>query len=451
MKRNPLLIAAALAALLSASSCSVDGISAIPAEAKLSASAVIPPEEALGNLEVLLVDIYGQTKSGIPSYDSESLSVFGGAVTKSAESALPDTSVYIVNFAGESGFAVLAAQRAMSTPVFCITEAGTLTSEDLNRAIQRLDETSEPTHTGFSEDREFVPMLLAASIVNQMSEDGDPSGPDGNDPDTDDEDTSGENDGEDGGGFPGGGGISGQTVLKVGPLLKTKWHQEAPFNDFQENGYYAGCVAVATGQILTYNKFGTAGGRTFDWDSLETVCHYTQYIEDIEDEERVVSSPASDALASDFMEFLGLKENCNIKYGADGSPAFADGAKNTLVNFGYKNVTKYLSYNDEKVIELLKKELPVYVGGRRTNGGHAWIMDGLIVKQYVRTSTGQVFDVKNILHINWGWNGDFDGYYDEGVFNTTMRLSIEEGLDSGKGWNENRNYTMLYRTVVYSL
>lgn len=451
MKRNPLLIAAVLAALLSASSCSVDGISAIPAEAKLSASAVIPPEEALGNLEVLLVDIYGQTKSGIPSYDSESLSVFGGAVTKSAESALPDTSVYIVNFTGKSGFAVLAAQRAMSTPVFCVTEAGTLTPEDLCHAIQRLDETSEPTHPGFSEDTEFVPMLLAASIVNQMSENGDPSGPDGNDPDTDDEDTSGENDGEDGGGFPGGGGISGQTVLKVGPLLKTKWHQEAPFNDFQENGYYAGCVAVATGQILTYNKFGTAGGRTFDWDSLETVCHYTQYIEDIEDEERVVSSPASDALASDFMEFLDLKENCNIKYGADGSPAFADGAKNTLVNFGYKNVTKYLSYNDEKVIELLKKELPVYVGGRRTNGGHAWIMDGLIVKQYVRTSTGQVFDVKNILHINWGWNGDFDGYYEEGVFNTTMRLSIEEGLDSGKGWNENRNYTMLYRTVVYSL
>lgn len=104
MKRNPLLIAAALAALLSASSCSMDERSAISTEAKLSASAVIPPEEALGNLEVLLVDIYGQTKSGIPSYDSESLSVFGGAVTKSAESALPDTSVYIVNFTGKSGF-----------------------------------------------------------------------------------------------------------------------------------------------------------------------------------------------------------------------------------------------------------------------------------------------------------------------------------------------------------
>ena len=448
MRRHPLLI---VSALLLAASCSVDERSAVPPEAKLSVSTVIPPEEALGNLDALLVDIYGQTKSGIPSYDSESLSVFGGAVTKSAESALPDTSVYIVNFVGESGFAVLAAQRVMSTPVFCVTEVGTLTSEDLCQAIQRLDETSEPTHTGFSEDTEFVPMLLAASIVNQMSENGDPSGPDGNEPDTDDEDTSGENDGEDGGGFPGGGGISSQIVLKVDPLLKTKWHQESPFNDFQENGYYAGCVAVATGQILTYNKFGTAGGRTFDWDSLETVCHYTQYLEDIENEEKVESSSASDALASDFMEFLGLKENCNIKYGADGSSAFADGAKNTLVNFGYKNVSKYLSYNGEKVIELLKKELPVYVCGRRTNGGHAWVMDGLIVKQYVRTSTGQVFDIKNILHINWGWKGTFDGYYDEGVFNTTMRLSIEGGLDSGEVWDENRNYTMLYRTVVYSL
>ena len=366
MKRNPLLIAAALAALLSDSSCSMDERSAISTEAKLSASAVIPPEEALGNLEVLLVDIYGQTKSGIHSYDSESLSVFGGAVTKSAESALPDTSVYIVNFAGESGFAVLAAQRAMSTPVFCITEAGTLTSEDLNRAIQRLDETSEPTHTGFSEDREFVPMLLAASIVNQMSEDGDPSGPDENNPDTDDEDTSDENDGEDGGGFPGGGGISCQTVLKVGPLLKTKWHQREPFNNFQKNGYPAGCVAVATGQILTYNKFGTAGGRTFDWDSLETVCHYTKYIDDIGDEDRVESSPASDALASEFMEFLGLKENCNIQYGEDGSGAYADGAKRTFENFGYEGLSKRYGFESgdvEKVLGQLKKQRPVYVDG----------------------------------------------------------------------------------------
>lgn len=177
MRRHPLLI---VSALLLAASCSVDERSAVPPEAKLSVSTVIPPEEALGNLDALLVDIYGQTKSGIPSYDSESLSVFGGAVTKSAESALPDTSVYIVNFVGESGFAVLAAQRVMSTPVFCVTEVGTLTSEDLCQAIQRLDETSEPTHTGFSEDTEFVPMLLAASIVNQMSENGDPSGPDGN-------------------------------------------------------------------------------------------------------------------------------------------------------------------------------------------------------------------------------------------------------------------------------
>lgn len=59
MRRHLLLIAAALTALLSAVSCSVEEISAIPPEAKLSASRVIPPEEALGNLDALLVDIYG--------------------------------------------------------------------------------------------------------------------------------------------------------------------------------------------------------------------------------------------------------------------------------------------------------------------------------------------------------------------------------------------------------
>ncbi len=459
MKRNPFHIAAALTVLLSAASCSLDEKFSIPLEAKQSASTVIPPEEALGNLDALLVDIYGQTKSGIPSYDPEGLSVFGGAVTKSAESALPDTSVYIVNFAGESGFAVLAAQRAMSTPVLCVTEAGTLTSEDLCQALQRLNEVSDSAPASSSEDSEFVSMLLAASIVNQMSDNGDPSGPDENNPDTDDEDTSDENGDDDDpfGSGGGGGGVSYETAWMVGPLVETKWDQWPPFNDFRKDidNAPAGCVPVAVGQILAYNEYGTAGGRSFNWDTLKSIYHYANIYAEI--------SETAKNQASDFMQFLGSKENCNVTYSTEGSGAYADGAKRTFENFGYSGLSKRYGFESgdvEKVLEQLAKNLPVFVGGqgksystedqKYVNSGHAWVIDGVIVKQYVRPATGQILDYKNIFHINWGWRGDCDGYYDEGVFDTTDRSDIENSFDSGSSLTK-AYYTWNYRVVLYTL
>ena len=459
MKLNLSFAVTALAALLTAVSCSVDERVPIPPDEDLSVSTVISPDEALASLDALLVDIYGHTKSGAPSYDPESLSVFGGAVTKSSEGALPDTSVYIVNFTDESGFAVLAAQRAMSTPVFCVTEAGTLTSEDLYQALQRLDEASESTSARSSKDSEFVSMMLAASIVNQMSENGDPSGPDGNEPDTDDEDTSDENgdDGDPFGSGGGGGGVSYETAWKVGPLLETKWTQWSPFNDFREDidKAPAGCVPIAVGQILAYNEYGTAGGRSFDWDMLKSIYHYSDLYADISD--------AAQKHASDFMQFLGLKENCNVTYDPDGSGAYADGAKRTFKNFGYSGVSKRYGFESgdvEKVLEQLEKQLPVYVDGcgksyndnakKYENSGHAWVIDGVIVKHYVRPATGQVLDAKNIFHINWGWKGDCDGYYDEGVFDTTDRSNIENGFDSGSSLQK-AYYTWNYRVVLYNL
>lgn len=39
-----------------------------------------------------------------------------------------------------------------------------------------------------------------------------------------------------------------------GPLLKTKWGQLAPFNNFRADGSPTGCVATSIGQIMAYYK-----------------------------------------------------------------------------------------------------------------------------------------------------------------------------------------------------
>ena len=47
--------------------------------------------------------------------------------------------------------------------------------------------------------------------------------------------------------------------------------------------------------------------------------------------------------------------------------------------------------------------------------GHAWVIDGV---------DGDMF------HINWGWHGDCDGYYNKGVFNTADLMSYDS-MDPG--------------------
>ena len=41
---------------------------------------------------------------------------------------------------------------------------------------------------------------------------------------------------------------------------------------------------------------------------------------------------------------------------------------------------------------------PVLYGGNSKSGGHAFVIDG--------------YDNRGLVHVNWGWNGSQDGYYD---------------------------------------
>lgn len=415
-------------------------------------SYVISPEEALSNLETLLSDMFPATKLGLSDYNVDELSVYGGVATKSGSAQLPDTTVYILNFADSAGFAVMAAQSCMTTPVMCVTESGSLTVSDLEEAFQIIEDDSLNISVG----EDFVPVLLATSILNQMSNPV---------PDTG---GGGEGDGNGGNGdgnIPtidqpvGGGGdpfapstFSYRVKKKIGPLLETKWTQSSPFNDFRSDEAPAGCVAIAVGQILAYNEYGSAGGRSFDWDLLKTVNHYSSY-NPVTGEYSHGSQAAQEAV-SDFIEFVGNHDNCRIRYNQNGSWAVADGAKRTFNNFQYKSVEKYLGFGDEEVEQvtaMINKRLPVFiVAVRGLESAHAWVVDGLMTRQKIHDQTGIITLTENFYHINWGWEGDSDGYFDQGVFDTSKRREIEQPLDPGTSVMI-ESYGWLFRTVTYSL
>ncbi len=400
---------------------------AIPAEPiGQQASKTIPLENALQELEDLLGDLYGNTKA----HKDFSVEVFGGTSTKGAES-IPDTLLYLVNFADNEGFSVLAAQEQIRTPVFCITESGNLSEQNLADALDYILTQTSATKSDSeaSSDEEFsavgeacVPILIVSSALAQM---------DGEYRDDDLEDETKAD--------------RYETVEKYGPYLYTKWHQDSPFNDFRSDNAPAGCVAVATAQILQFNKVGNPDNMNFNWALLETVSNAATYSVPLDS-----IPPAAKSEASRFLQYVGRKKNCYIRYG-ESSGGYADGATRTLKNWGY-TARKYYGFekaDKNRVIAQLKRGQPVYVDGSGGGSGHAWVVDGLFVRK-VFDDSDNYLRTENLFHINWGWGSISDGYYNQGVFNTTRRIDIDSGYDSGAG-GAVYNYTWNYRTIIHSL
>ena len=120
---------------------------------------------------------------------------------------------------------------------------------------------------------------------------------------------------------------------------------------------------------------------------------------------------------------------------------------------GYKSVKKYLGFekaDKNRAIAQLTSGFPMYMDGSGNGSGHAWVLDGIYVRK-VYGETGNYLRTENLFHINWGWAGLDDGYYTQGVFDTSKRQGIEAGVDPNFGTGSSYNYTWNYRTITYSL
>lgn len=206
----------------------------------------------------------------------------------------------------------------------------------------------------------------------------------------------------------------------VTPLLTTIWGQGTPYNSLcptRANSSGAqehcpvGCVACALGQILNYHNYPEVGngsksykfiveasadfGAThYDWTNMRDsyLFNYT--------------GTEVDAVAT-------LLYHCGVAvgmiYALTGSSAFtySNIPKCLDTYFRYDPASmKYLSrkdYTKEAWMDLIFNELsndrPIfYAGNSASQGSHAWVLDG--------------YNEKGEVHINWGWKGLDNGYYD---------------------------------------
>lgn len=212
------------------------------------------------------------------------------------------------------------------------------------------------------------------------------------------------------------------TSIVVPNLLTSKWGQTKSNDNEDEDAYNyfieqpancshkapTGCVAVALAQVLNYWKYPvyyTQGSNQFDWCNM--VDMLLQSSPNYENERNAIAW---------MMKKCG--DMVDMDYQCNGSSASVQLLPSVLETMGYEieesgifePTTSHLYWVTEwenKIKESLDGGKPIIYSAvsviftDNTNfhygAGHAFVMDG--------------YDSDHKFHINWGWNGDCDGYY----------------------------------------
>lgn len=206
----------------------------------------------------------------------------------------------------------------------------------------------------------------------------------------------------------------------IGPLVKTTWSQEAPYNrDCTDTGsnwlMYTGCVATAMAQVMNYHQHpaqGT-GSHTYTFSKVNGPTYtasvdFSQHTYDWKNMRELYM--ASDTYDATVDAVAMLMHDCGVSvdmnYSTAGSGTSTENVAKALITyFGYdrsvRNVKRFY-FTDEEWESMMIAEIEahrpvVYAGSGNPDGGHCFVMDG--------------YDGNGYFHFNWGWNSVCDGFY----------------------------------------
>ncbi|WP_430197207.1 thiol protease/hemagglutinin PrtT [Prevotella jejuni] len=194
----------------------------------------------------------------------------------------------------------------------------------------------------------------------------------------------------------------------VQPMLKSKWGQDYPYS--KQTQYVTGCVATAVAQVMYYHRWPAQGkgqeSYKVTFDNTVRSADFTKSHYDWDNmlpdyNRRNVTTKQEDAVAL-LMNDVGIATNMQYTDRASGTQSYM--AVRALRNYFDYDAALVTRANEgvDNFIEIVKKEIrngfPLYISGdSRSGGGHAWVCDG--------------FDKDDKFHMNFGWNGQADGYY----------------------------------------
>lgn len=227
---------------------------------------------------------------------------------------------------------------------------------------------------------------------------------------------------------------------RVAPLLADiVWGQTEPYNNLcpmydDQRRTVTGCVATAMAQLMMYYKYpqtlksdipayqtqsyqlnmpSVSAGERYDWDNMLPQYSGSAY-----------TAAQANAVAK-------LMYHCGLSVKADYGPS-------TGTNCTPDVLVKYWGYDPDVIKQLnregfslrewtaildaeLRASRPVYYSGVSfTSGGHAFLCDGA--------------DGDGLYHINWGWSGWSNGYFDITILNSDYS-GIESATAPADGFN----------------
>ena len=203
------------------------------------------------------------------------------------------------------------------------------------------------------------------------------------------------------------------------PMITSDWGQQVPFYNqcpmYQGERSVTGCVATAMAQVMNYWRYparlpalggyntrshhiyvSPLPGTDVNWDNMLNNYGATPY-----------SDAQANAVAT-LMRYCG--QAVRMDYSPEGSGAYVDQQLSAMKTFGYnpaatvvgKGTTPYDEWREILLAELRAGRPLLYSANDPAAGGHAFVVDGY-------------YDGK--FHINWGWNGNNNGYFALGAFN----------------------------------
>ena len=222
---------------------------------------------------------------------------------------------------------------------------------------------------------------------------------------------------------------------QIAPLLgNIQWNQSAPWNnqtptDNQGEHMPVGCVATAYTQVMRYYQWPTQGEGTFSYtEERSNRQHSVDYGATTYDWAHMPEqyNDPSSATSEETQALSTLAYHAGVAvemmYASSGSVSYTPLVARALADhFRYDKRVSFKSrsnYTQSSWEQMLRAELiaarPVVYSGSGSGGGHAFVCDG--------------YDMEGLFHINWGWGGMSDGY-----FNLNYLVPSDLGIGGGAG------------------
>ena len=206
----------------------------------------------------------------------------------------------------------------------------------------------------------------------------------------------------------------------VAPLLTTAWAQESPYNRLCPTvggGFWGsttpmtGCVATAMAQVMNYFQYPASsvgkGEYSTDGQTFKSVATTTSFKWDKMRDRYNLNYTEEEAKAvAELMRDCGYASR--MTYTANGSGAnIYDAAYGLCHNMQYDSLAMRVRtrayYRDEDWTRMIYNELSarrpiLYMAVDPEKLGHSFVFDGL--------------DEQGMVHVNWGWSGTANGYFD---------------------------------------